>query len=192
MGLSPSPYQATRSAHRVKFLAMGNRDDPTNVFRWDRILLNIPRDDGYDPTQPWVSKVRVDGVLAANVYPYVDHMRETGPTDEDAWQAASKIAKAAAYYGLQDAAQKRRPPSLTPGALAGALIISSETGVYKLVSQERWDKVKEHIVTLGLYAKMEMIPQEELKRIRGFLVYVSLTYGMITPYLKGIHLTLES
>ncbi|KAL7575469.1 hypothetical protein ACA910_007367 [Epithemia clementina (nom. ined.)] len=192
MGLSPSPYQATQLAHRVKFLAMGNREDPTNVFRWDRILLNLPRDDRYDPTQPWVSKVRVDGVLAADVYPYVDDMQETGPTDKDAWQAASKIAKAAAYYGLQDAARKRRPPSRTPGALAGALIISSETGVYKLVSQERWDKVKEHLVTLGLYAKLETIPRKELECIRGFLVYLSLTYGMITPYLKGIHLTLES
>ena len=36
------------------------------------------------------------------------------------------------------------------------------------------------------------IDRKELEKIRGFLVYVSLTYKALVPYLKGIHLTLES
>ncbi|KAL7570483.1 hypothetical protein ACA910_004265 [Epithemia clementina (nom. ined.)] len=31
-----------------------------------------------------------------------------------------------------------------------------------------------------------------MERVRGFLVYVTLTYGSVSPYLKGLHLTLES
>ena len=38
----------------------------------------------------------------------------------------------------------------------------------------------------------DRINRKELERIRGFLVYVSLTYDIMIPYLKGIHLTLES
>jgi hypothetical protein len=33
---------------------------------------------------------------------------------------------------------------------------------------------------------------KKLRSYRGFLVYVSRTYGFLVPYLKGIHLTLES
>ncbi|KAL7570936.1 hypothetical protein ACA910_002568 [Epithemia clementina (nom. ined.)] len=36
------------------------------------------------------------------------------------------------------------------------------------------------------------IDRKALERICGFLVYVSLTYGMMVPYLKGLHLTLQS
>ncbi|KAL7576144.1 hypothetical protein ACA910_004804 [Epithemia clementina (nom. ined.)] len=193
MGLLPSPYQATQSAQRVKRLALGDRDDPLNVFRWSKVVLNLPGNEGYDPTRPWVYRVRKDGVIAADVHPYVDDMRETGPTEEDAWKAASKIAKTAAYFGLQDAARKRRPPSTTPGAWAGAVIESTSEGVYKLVSQERWEKVRSHISMLRDWADSKApINRKALERIRGYLVYVSLTYGMMVPYLKGLHLTLKS
>ncbi|KAL7581491.1 hypothetical protein ACA910_022060 [Epithemia clementina (nom. ined.)] len=130
--------------------------------------------------------------MAADVHPYVDNMRETGLTEDDRWAAASRMAKTASYYGLQDAAQKRRPPSLTPGAGAGALVTASPTGVYKLVSGERWAKVKEHIGNLKEWAQQDTINRKALERVCGFLVYVSLTYSMITTYLKGIHLTLVS
>ncbi|KAL7580593.1 hypothetical protein ACA910_003714 [Epithemia clementina (nom. ined.)] len=142
MGLSPSPYQATQSAQRVKLLAFGDRRESTNVFQRDRVVLNLPRDPTYNPACQWVYKVRKDGELASNVHAYVDDMRETVSTEEEAWKAASRIAKAAAFNGLQDAARKRRPPSQTPGAWADALIITGPAGVYKLVSDERWKKTR--------------------------------------------------
>ncbi|KAL7574949.1 hypothetical protein ACA910_010772 [Epithemia clementina (nom. ined.)] len=106
MGLSPSPYQATQSSQRAKWLALGNRNDESNVFRWQQVILNLPGDSRYDPTQPWMYKIRKDGVLAANVHLYVDDKRETGPTEDDAWRATSVKAKTAAYYRLQDATRK--------------------------------------------------------------------------------------
>ncbi|KAL7572643.1 hypothetical protein ACA910_010392 [Epithemia clementina (nom. ined.)] len=139
MGLSPSPYQATQSVQRVKRLALGDRHDPTNVFWWNRVLVNLPGNPDYDSDSPWVYRVRKEDSLAADMHPYVDNMRETGPTKKEAWAAASKMAKTLSYFGLQDAARKRRPPSQTPGAWAGALIESTPDGVYKLVSQERWE-----------------------------------------------------
>ncbi|KAL7570492.1 hypothetical protein ACA910_004273 [Epithemia clementina (nom. ined.)] len=130
--------------------------------------------------------------MAADVHPYVNDIRETAPTEDSAWEAASRIAKTTSYYGLHDAARKRREPSQAPGAWAGALIITGEDGVFKLVLQERWDKVKGHIATLKLWSDQAEANRKDLEQIRGLLVYVSLTYTTMTPYLKGIHLSLES
>jgi hypothetical protein len=70
--------------------------------------------------------------------------------------------------------------------------------VYKLVTQERWDKTKEKIdwiwkevqdIRAGNKAAMDY---KTLESYRGFLIYVSRTYTTLVPYLKGIHLTLDS
>ncbi|KAL7564858.1 hypothetical protein ACA910_001603 [Epithemia clementina (nom. ined.)] len=140
-GVVSFPVPSNPVPQCVKLLTLGNRRDASNVFRWDRVVLNLPGNTNYNSTLPWVYRVRQDGGLAADVHPYMGNMRETGPTKEDAWKAASKIAKAAAYFGLQDAARKRRPQSQTLGAWAGAIIESTESGVFKLVLQDQWDKV---------------------------------------------------
>ncbi|KAL7574179.1 hypothetical protein ACA910_014856 [Epithemia clementina (nom. ined.)] len=177
MGLSTSPYQATQAAQRVKYLALGDRHDQKNVFRWDRVELNLPGSPDYKPWIAWIRKVRRDGSLAADVHAYVDDLRETAPSEEEAWEASSRMAKASAYYGLLDAACKRRPPSKTPGAWAGVLVEAGPQGVFKMVSEERWAKTKSHIETLSNWAGQPMVDRKALERIRGFLVYVTLTYG---------------
>ena len=35
------------------------------------------------------------------------------------------------------------------------------------------------------------LPRERLEQIRGFLIYVARTYRWMTPYLKGLHLTID-
>ncbi|KAL7566423.1 hypothetical protein ACA910_000905 [Epithemia clementina (nom. ined.)] len=42
------------------------------------------------------------------------------------------------------------------------------------------------------WSNREKIDRKALDQIRGFLVYVTMTYGALTLYLKGLHLTLES
>ncbi|KAL7570489.1 hypothetical protein ACA910_004270 [Epithemia clementina (nom. ined.)] len=104
MGLSPSPYQATQSAQRVKRLALGRCDNSLIVFCWDRVVLNLPGNELYYPASPWIYQVMKDGIMAADVHPCVDDTRETGPMEEEAWETASKIATTVSYFGLQDAA----------------------------------------------------------------------------------------
>ena len=194
MGLTTSPYQTTQCAQRVKRIIFGDRSDPENIFGWVDVRLNLPGDTDYDPSLPWISKINANGDIAADVHPYVDDLRETAPSEEEAWLAASKMAKGAAFFGLQDAARKRREPSKSPGAWAGAIVETGNDGrVYKTVAQDRWNKTKAHVERLSEWAESpERINRKELERIRGFLVYVSLTYDIMVPYLKGIHLTLES
>jgi hypothetical protein len=62
-----------------------------------------------------------------------------------------------------------------------------------LVSQDRWDKVKGILRDI----KEEMsneggMDHKKLERNRGRLVYSTRGYNAMKPYLKGIHLTLDS
>ena len=193
MGVTVSPYQTTQCSQRVKRIVFGCRTDPDNIFRWSEVRLNLPGNNDYDPSKPWICKLREDGRIAIDVHTYVDDLRETAPTQEEAWLAASTMAKGSAHFGLQDAARKRRPPSRSPGAWAGAVVETTDDAIYKTVSQERWDKTRNHIASLREWSKSEKeIDRKEQEKIRGFLVYVSLTYQSLVPYLKGVHLTLES
>jgi hypothetical protein len=73
-----------------------------------------------------------------------------------------------------------------------------DDAVYKFVTQERWDKTKAKIdwiwkevqdIRAGNKAAMDY---KTLESYRGVLIYVSRTYTTLIPYLKGIHLTLDS
>ena len=72
----------------------------------------------------------------------MDDVRIMAPTEELAWLCSSKMAKGLAFLGLQYAARKRRMPSQTPGALAGATVLSDGTVIRKRVTKEHWEKMK--------------------------------------------------
>ena len=112
MGLRPSPYQAVQGGLVVKRLALGNPNDPTNVFQWAHLDLNLPGSPSYSPCSlPWISKWHLDGTIAVNVHSYVDDERTIAPTKELAWAASSKLADNF-YTGIIT-----REISLFPGSL---------------------------------------------------------------------------
>ena len=49
MGLKSSPYQACQAMMVVEELIKGERRDPTNPFRWDVVVTNLPGSPEYDP-----------------------------------------------------------------------------------------------------------------------------------------------
>lgn len=209
MGLRPSPYQSVQGALVVKRQALGEPSDEGNVYRWNALELNLPGNESYVPSRPWISKRRQDGSLAADIHSYVDDERITGPTREETWAGSSKLAKLRAYLGLQDAARKRREPSQEPGPWAG-VVAHSRRGepVYKLVTQIRWDKARRLLgeiremfdrgvsqgreTTTKNRSKDVWLQRDKLESARGFLVYVARTYTTMLPYLKGLHLTIDS
>jgi hypothetical protein len=205
MGIRPSPYQAVQGALIVKRLALGAPADTDNVFQWEKLDCNLPGDHGYRTGDPWISKRRRDGQIAADIHSYVDDERVTAPTRELAWAGSSKLAKLRAFLGLQDAARKRREPSQEPGPWAG-VVVHSRPGepVYKLITQSRWDKAKRILKEFTeLYSRegantkpgedVEVwLPRKVLESGRGFLIYITRTYTTMIPYLKGLHLTIDS
>ena len=203
MGTKPSPYQAIRFMMWAEHMVRGDRRDPNNPFRWSHIRVNLPGSKYYDPSLPWMSKLRPDGTLASEFYTYVDDVRVTGPSEEGIWMAIRKFSSIISYLGIQDAARKRRPPTTRPGAWAGSMIYVDENNVGVYVDQSKWEKSQNNIkwirdqimsccnVTDFKLASNYGIDRKELERKRGFLVYVSRTYPAMTPYLKGIHQTLD-
>jgi hypothetical protein len=171
----------------------GNRDDLKNHLRWDLIKLNLPGNPDYDPTFPQVMKwdTRFDHV-AGDVVAFVDDLRISGYSEEEAWAIARQVASRLQYLGIQDALRKRR---VDGGAWAGAIMSTDKGRITKTTSQEKWDKAKGYIKSiLKDYSLDEdpMLDYKLLEQVKGFLCHMSMAFDQITPLLKGLHLTLAA
>jgi hypothetical protein len=60
-------------------------------------------------------------------------------------------------------------------------------------SQERWDKAKEMIKATKdeIKADDDWSRRKDLESRRGFLLYLTQTYPVMVPYLKGVHLIID-
>ena len=192
MGLTWSLYQVVKSLHLAEEIIRGDRLDCKNVFRWDRIRLNLPGSDDYNPSLPWVSKVKdnPDGTVdvAADLFTFVDDLRPTGKSKAEAWKAGRRSASLLNWLGIQDAPRKRRDSRQDPGAWAGS-VVRTEGGVFTLVSDEKWDETRRllHELEVKLQESPEALDRKQLERTRGFLNYVCQTYKPFLPYLNGLH-----
>jgi hypothetical protein len=91
--------------------------------------------------------------------------------------------------------RKRRPPSQSPGAWAGSVFSTKAGKVTTSVTQERWSKAQKMIKELLNEAdgdERHAFSYKRLEQIRAFLCHMAMTYETITPFLKGLHLTLAS
>jgi hypothetical protein len=135
---------------------------------------------------------------------FVDNIRGSGPTVELAWAVSRVVVSRIQYFGSQEASQKRRPPTHTPGAWAGGVFRTSSTEVSVTVSQEKRDKGKTLVKSLWQQFEDEGVSSEgcdishlfvdykQLEITLGFLVHLSVTFEMLSHHLKGFHLALAS
>jgi hypothetical protein len=105
------------------------------------------------------------------------------------------VASRLQYLGIQDAPRKGRPPTRKTGAWAGAIFSTENNKITQTVSREKWDKGRAQLEELS--AQLSLSPDSKfsykrLEQIRGFLCHLSMTFDVITPFLKGFHLTLCS
>jgi hypothetical protein len=108
MGLRPSPYQAIQGLLWAEEVILGDRRDSGNVFRWDRVHLNLPGSIDYDPTKSWVRKLRADDQLAAGLQTYIDYTRNHAPSEVECWKVSQRVSSTLGFLGIQDASRKRR------------------------------------------------------------------------------------
>jgi hypothetical protein len=193
MGLRNSPYTAVQGMLVAEEVILGNASDNSNVFRWSSVRLNLPGQLEYDPSKSWVCKIRNDGVVAADVFTYVDDIRCSAPTQAEAWRASQRTSSTLGFLGLQDAARKRRDPGEETGAWTGSVVWTSNGRVSAMTTQEKWIKTRTILQWISDATKNSKgIELKTLQSHRGFLVYVGRTYGSMVPYLKGIHATIDS
>ena len=146
-------------------------------------------------------KSQWDVHLASEVYVYGDDGRATEFCPEICWAAASHFAAVCSNKGVQDAKRKRTSPSWTPGPWAGNITLNDRELVV-IVSKAKWDKTRCLINELwdmidtavsapDQTSEEAKIPLQRLLEIRGFLIYVVRTYPCMSPYLKGLHNTID-
>ena len=195
MGFRSSPYIACKLFGWTLDVVKGDRLDVENPFRWNRININLPGSDGYNPTKPWIAKQWNDQE-ASDSKAYMDDGRTHGSNERITRKATRRVASITQYLGQQNADRKSRPPSKKPGPWCGAFLTVQDDSVYVYVSQEKWEKAKSYVkswlVQIKKDPKNSTLDFKNLERGRGFLVYLSRTYPATTPFLKGIHLTLDS
>ena len=171
----------------------GNRKDLSNPFHWDKVVWNLPGATGYRADLPWVMKIRRDGHLVADIFVYVDDERVATDSKDLTWRAGRAYGAGSSRRGVQDASRKRTSPLKTPGPWAGTVTHTTKGKVVGMVSQEKWDRTKRMIAELQLLLSKGPMPLQRLLEIRGFLIYVVRTYTWLNPpYMKGIHLTIDS
>eukprot|EP00980_Cylindrotheca_fusiformis_P021722 scaffold8546_cov73-Cylindrotheca_fusiformis.AAC.5 len=195
-GLGPSPYNSIRFYYHAEEFVLGDPKESGSPLQWDRVVLNLPGQDTFDPRLPWVYQWDEERQsVAGSIVTFVDDGRGSGSSVEHAWQLLHQAATRFQHLGIQVASRKTRPPAsgVTPGAWAGMIADVDPSGVYKTVAQAKWDKARMILQRI----KDEMacptgMLYKPLERDRGFLVHLSTTFKTMTPYLKGIHLTIDS
>ena len=191
MGFTASPYVTCKLFGWCMDVIFGNRWDHNNPFRWDEVISNLPGSDTYDPAGPRIYKAW-KGDIAATIEAYVDDIRGIGHSELNCKKAGARAAQIIQYFGQQDAARKYRPPHKSPGPWCGSFVGIRDQCVWVYTSQEKWDKASTFINELaGVLDRGEKINHKFLERGRGFMVYFCRTYTSMTPFLKGMNLTLD-
>ena len=199
MGMRPSPYNAVRYYYWGEEFARGDPSLASNPMGYDCVRLNLPGMNHFDPLLPKVMKWRTElGEVAGDVITFVDDVRITGYSKENCHEVHRQFASRIQYLGMQDAPRKFRPPSqLQAGAWTGTIFKITGTSISKSVSQEKWEKGKAMVEKLQESIKLAeggrpLIDRKQLEKETGFLNHLAMTFDVVSPFLKGFYLTLNS
>jgi hypothetical protein len=192
MGSTAAPYVTTQCLALAKEVVYGDKSLPDNPFGWTRVRLNLPEQPEYTPTLPWVRRVTVAGSIASDSPTYVDDARIIGSSLSVCRQAGHRFATGMCYLGIQVAARKVRPPSQTPAAWAGAVALVGPEGMGVTCLPEKWTKTQAIVAdTLAEVHAGGLLHHKTLEQRHSFLNHVQRVFPVMTPFLKGFHLTLD-
>lgn len=194
-GCMCSPYLAYQGECRISEMARGDPADPGNPFQYSRVLVNLPMTRTYDASLPRLMLLRSDGELASQVKLYIDDYRGAGRGKDHrpALAAQRRLAQKMNYYGNQDAARKRRFPSLAPGAWNGGLIHCTGPYPVKATTSKKWQRGVDSLEWLSnMFETSSSVPTSELRRIAGVWVDITSIYPEGRPYLKGMFNAMEA
>jgi hypothetical protein len=111
------------------------------------------------------------------------------------------------HHALHHTIKKRHRAAQDGGPWTGTVIHTKKYRVSAMVTEKLWIKTQTIIRRLvdemissrkgseqdnGSPRSNQLVEHKALESDRGFLIYVSKTYPSMVPYLKGIHLTLDS
>jgi hypothetical protein len=132
--------------------------------------------------------------IAGDFASYIDDIQTSGIREDECWAVSRRVASYCGHLGIQEAPQKRRSPSKTPGSWAGSNIIIQPEGIVVTVLKQKWKKTQGLISKWATrVAETSEVNYKEFESDLGFLIYATRTFPCMQPYLqlKGFHLTLH-
>jgi hypothetical protein len=155
-------------------------------------VLNLPSSEGYKPSLPRVMLIRPDGLTAAGCLTFFDDGRVYGPNKRIAQQALCHICANVQCYGNQEAARKRRPCQLRPGAWCGGVVYADQELPRSFLTQNHWDRLLMTLEWMFIQAEQNVaVPRQSILEKLGFLVFASMAYPFMVPYLKSLYNSVE-
>jgi hypothetical protein len=105
----------------------------------------------------------------------VDDTRTAGNDMVEAQMTLRRVASVMNWLGLQDAAQKHRDPTRSPGPWADS-VIQSEGGIITIsVGLERWIKAKAIIEWIhNSMIESDSLDHKQLESYWGYLIFLAL------------------
>ena len=77
MGLCSSPFTYTHNFGLSEDFISGDHLYPANTLGWDKVVLNLLVDRGYNPTKPWFYRFNsVTSQMASFFTKYIDDIRK--------------------------------------------------------------------------------------------------------------------
>ena len=195
-GGKSSPYLACQGESRILEACKGDRRDPANHWQWDRVHLNLPCSEAYDPSLPRVILIRKDGKVATREATFVDDIHPTGRDedgDEHTTKACKQLKSGMNTRGNPAADRKYRPPSATPGAWNGIMIHTDTPFPMMSTTQKKWTKLRDGLEWIWeVCQRSDVICTSELRKFAGLAVNVTEVYADGRSYLKGIFNAIEA
>jgi hypothetical protein len=96
--------------------------------------------------------------------------------------------------GIQDALRNRREVLRSPGHWAGSIVYTDDAkaSMRVLMSRKKLANANRLLGTLHcLVLDSEWVDHKVLQITRGFLVYVVRTYRPLTPFIMGLHMSID-
>jgi hypothetical protein len=105
-GFQTLTLQRHSSFRLGKEIIRGDHMDESNPLHWSKIRLNLPGEETYDPTLPWLSKVVGEPKcesIAGDFASYIDDIQTSGIGEDECWAVSRRVASYCGYLGIQDA-----------------------------------------------------------------------------------------
>ncbi|KAL7574328.1 hypothetical protein ACA910_008435 [Epithemia clementina (nom. ined.)] len=191
-----SPYNAVTRFYFAEELARGAPTNTTNPCQYSKVWLNIPGAITYDPNLPWVMKWNSHvEQIAGDVVTFVDDLRASGYSVENAWQVGRRIASRLQYLGIQDAPQNadHRPSRQVHGLKP--VFKMEVANIFKTSTQEKWHTGKARLLkyTSGLSkCQNPLFDYKEMRSDLRYFVHQVMTYSCLMPFLKGFFLLMST
>ena len=114
--MKPSSNHTTLANLFAEALLLVNYQLMSNNFQYSSVSLNLPGTGEYKPRKSWYSVLDKEGELAFILAIYVDNEIIHAGSEIKDWVADHQVATRKTYIGIQDATQKRCPPSQSVGS----------------------------------------------------------------------------